>query len=466
MKVLLGVKSPLKVLMSKLNFNGRAGQGNFLTLPSACSSTTTSQLELESWSGEVATAQTHTPVGVEGCGKVPFSPSATVSPETQRSDAPDGASTIVQVPQHVHEDEINTSDIQDAHVTLPEGLTLNPSAAHGLQACSGAEIGIGTTNPVSCPPASKIGTVAIETDLPPGSLTGNVYLGSPGGGPITGPPYTIYLDAESARYGVSIRLQGSVTPDPATGRLEATFANNPPLPFSELRLTLDGGEHAPLANPLACGRASTGFAFTPYTGGAAAIGASAFETSGCAAPLPFALTQSTGVSPTTAGAFGSTAFTFKLARTDGQQYPSSLATVLPAGLVGAIPSVTLCGEAQAQQGACPAASQIGTATADVGAGDPYAFSGPVFLTGPYAGSPYGLSIPIRAAAGPFDLGTIVTRAAINVDPHSGRVIVAGTLPTIFAGHTAATAHASASQSRGATSSSTRPTAVRWPRRRR
>jgi hypothetical protein len=431
-KVLIGAKSPLKVLMSKLNFNGHAG-GDFLTLPSVCSPTTTSHLELISWSGEIATAETHTPVGVEGCENVPFSPSVTVAPETAQSDVADGATTVVQVPQRVHENEINTSDIQDARLTLPEGLTLNPAAAHGLEACSGAQIGIGTPNAVSCPAGSKIGTVTIETDLPTGSLTGNVYLGSPTGGPITAPPYTIYLDAESPRYGVSVRLQGSVTPNPGTGRLEVTFADNPQLPFSELRLTLNGGEHAPLANPLACGSATTEFALTPYTGGAQAIGLTPFATNGCPSPLPFSLAQDTADSPPNAGAFGSTAFTFNLARADGQQYLSALTTVLPSGLVGAIPAVGLCGQAQANAGTCPAASQIGSATAEVGSGDPYPFTGPVFLTGPYGGSPYGLSIPIDALAGPFDLGTIVTRAAINVDPHTGRVIVTAALPTIFRG---------------------------------
>jgi hypothetical protein len=425
-------KVPLKLLMSKLNFNGRAG-GNFLTLPSVCSSTATSRLELESWSSETATAETHTPVGVDGCDNVPFSPSVTITAETAQSDAPDGASTIVQVPQHAGEREINTSDIQDAHVMLPEGLTLNPSAAHTLEACTAKQIRIGETGPVECPAGAKIGSVTIETDLPPGSLTGNIYLGSPGGGPITGPPYTIYLDAESARYGVSVRLQGSVAPNPSTGQLEVTFADNPPLPFSELRLTLDGGEYAPLANPLTCGTADTIFAFTPYTGGAAATGSTPFETDGCASPLPFSLSQSTIDQPPSAGVLGPTAFSFNLARADGQQYLSALTTLLPAGLVGAIPSVALCGEAQAQAGTCPAASQLGSATADVGAGDPYQFSGPVFLTGPYGGSPYGLSIPIQATAGPFDLGTIVTRAAINVEPHSGRIIVSSTLPRILDG---------------------------------
>jgi hypothetical protein len=436
----LPVKAKLKVLMSKLNFNGRAGQGNFLTLPSTCSASTTSRLELESWTGEKAGAETHTPSGVTGCDKVPFKPTASVSPGAAGSDQPDGATTTVAVPQNIGATETNTSDIKDAHVTLPEGLTLNPAAAHGLEACTPEEIGIGTRNKVECPGGSQIGTVAIETDLPPGSLTGPVFLGGPAGKPITDPPYTIYLDAEAPSLDVSVRLQGSVTPNPQTGRLEVSFANNPQLPFSSLTLTTSGGEHAPLANPLACGGATTDFEFTPYTafagpggvpGGGPALGSTPFETSGCASPLPFSIGQNTIDSSPNAGAY--TNYTFSLTRPQGQQYLSQLTSTLPAGLVGEIPSIPLCGEPQAQQGACPSASQIGTATVGAGSGDPYPFSGPVYLTGPYNGAPYGLSIPVEAAAGPFDLGRLVTRVSIGVDPHSARVIAAATLPTIFKG---------------------------------
>jgi hypothetical protein len=444
-KALLGVKAPLKVLMSKLNFNGHAG-GNFLTLPSVCSSTTTSHLELESWSGEIARTETHTPVGVEGCDKVPFQPAAVVFPETAQSDEPDGATTVVKAKQNAGAEEINTADINDAHVTLPEGLTLNPSAAHGLEACSPAQIGIGTTNPVTCPEASRVGTVTIETDLPPGSLAGGVYLGDPAGGPITGgsnpagPEYTIYLDATAEKtYGVSVRLQGVVKPNPSTGRLEVTFVNNPQLPFSELRLSVNGGKHAPLANPLGCGNAPVESLFTPYTGGAPALSSTPFASTGCPSSLPFSLTQSTQSANATAGAYSP--YTFNLSRADGQQYLSQVSTTIPAGLLGAIPSVTLCGEPQAATGTCTAASQIGVATVTAGAGeDPYPFSGPVFLTGPYDNAPYGLSIPVSVIAGPFNLGTVVTRAMITVDPHTARVTVstppagtAGALPTIVGG---------------------------------
>jgi hypothetical protein len=434
--------APLKTLESKLFFDGHAGAGgneNFLTMPSECGppSKSTSYLELETYPPvERLSAPTVPPVGVDGCDgepfKVPFKPSTSVTGEPTTYDQPDGATTVVKVPQNVGANQINTADIKDAHVTLPEGLTLNPAAAHELQACTPAQIGIGTSAPVACPAASRIGTVTIETNLPPGSLAGPVFLGGPSSGPITDPPFTIYLDAETT-FGVSVRLQGSVSPNPETGRLEVSFLNNPQLPFSELRLTVNGGNHGPLANPLKCDVASTDFLFSPYTGGPLALGSTPFAASGCPASTPFALAQSTATSAPNAGAY--TSYTFDLARGDGNQYLGKVSTTLPAGLVGEIPKVTLCGEPQAQAGTCGAGSQIGTATASVGAGgDPYSFTGPVFLTGPYAGAPYGLSIPIHAAAGPFDLGNVVTHATINVDPHSSRVIVTTTdLPSIFKG---------------------------------
>jgi hypothetical protein len=441
----LGGKAPLGVLKSKLIFEGQKG-GNFLTLPSVCSSSTTSYLEVESYEGAISKRATHTPVGVGGCGNVPFEPTSEVIPgpatSEKTSDQPDGATTVVEAKQNIGANDINTADIQDAHVTLPEGLTLNPSAAHGLEACSEAHFPIGSTAPTSCPAGSKVGTVLIETDLPPGSLTGSVYLASPGGGAIEGPPYTIYLEANATGVdpatgveGVSVRLQGTVTPNPTTGRLEVTFANNPQLPFSELRLSLNGGPRAPLANPLVCGNTLTEALFSPYTTGKLqALEPKPFTTIGCPNPLPFILTQSTQSANTTAGAYNSP-YTFNLARADGQQYLSQISTTLPAGLLGDIPSVTLCGEPQAAQGTCAKTAKIGTATVTAGAGsEPYPLSGPVYLTGPYDNAPYGLSIPVSVVAGPFNLGIVTTRATIKVDPHTARVTVATTnLPTIVGG---------------------------------
>jgi hypothetical protein len=436
------ISKAIPVLKSKLIFNGRAGAGDFLTLPSVCSSTTTSHLEVESWEGAISRTQTHTPVGVEGCDKVPFEPTAEVHPETTQSDEPDGVTAEVKVPQNTGSEEIDTADIADAHVTLPEGLTLDPSAAHALATCTEAQAGLAEaehpavpgerpTTPVSCPAAAKVAGVTIETDLPPGSLAGDVYLGSPNGVALTGPPYTIYVDAESS-YGVSVRLRGLVNPNPDTGRLQATFEGNPQLPFSALVMRFDGGPEAPLANPLACGTGQAEALFTPYTGQATALSSTPFATAGCPTPLPFSLTQSTQDSSPEAGAY--TSYTFNLARGDGQQYLSQVATTLPAGLLGAIPSVPLCGEPQAAAGTCPPAAKIGTVSVTAGAGpEPYAFAGEVFLTGPYAGAPYGLSIVVPALAGPFDLGAVVTRAQIAVEPYTGRVVVTASLPRLVEG---------------------------------
>src|SRR6201994_193354 len=429
-------KAKLKTVESKLFFNGHAGKEgkeNFLTMPSSCVAPSTSYLELETYGPvEKTSLATTPPVKVEHCDKVPFAPTATVTPETSQYESPDGATTDVRVPQFEKSSQINTADIADAHVTLPEGLTLNPSAVNGLKACTQTQLHRGSTAPVECPPESKIGTVNIETDLPPGSLAGNVYLGQADGtSAITGPPYLVFIDAESV-YDVSVRLEGQAVPDPATGRLTVSFLNNPQLPFSDLTLTMKGGPRSPLANPLSCPAASTSFAFTAYTGGSFAA-TTPFGVSGCPASTPFALTQTTANSSPNAGAY--THYTFNLARADGNQYLGKVSTTLPAGLVGEIPHITRCPEPQAQTGACPAASKIGTATAYVGAGsDPSPFSGPVYLTGPYQGAPYGLSIPIHAAAGPFDFGNVVTHATITVDPHTGRVTVTTTdLPSIFKG---------------------------------
>jgi hypothetical protein len=435
----LGLKlasAPLKTVESKLFFNGRAGKEgkhNFLTMPSSCAAPSTSYLELETYAPTERLSQATTPpVKVEHCDKVPFEPTATLTPENPRYDTPDGALTDVRVPQKEKATEINTSDIADAHVTLPEGLTLNPSAAHGLEACTQAQLGKGTRNAVACPAGSKIGTVEIETDLPPHSLVGSVYLGKKTGqAAITAPPYLIFIDAES-QYDVSLRLEGLAAPNPVTGRVEVSFLGNPQLPFSDLLLKINGGPRSPLANGMTCGTATTNSLFTPYTGGSPFAPATPFATTGCPNPVPFALGQSTSETSNKAGAF--TNFTFNLSRADGNQNISSVQTVLPAGLVGLIPSVKLCPEPAASQGSCPADSAIGKATAAAGVGtEPFSFSGPVYLTGPTNGAPYGLSIPIEAAAGPFDLGRVLTRVSIGVDEHTGRVIATAILPRIVGG---------------------------------
>jgi hypothetical protein len=380
------------------------------------------------------------PVGIDHCADVPFEPLTAVVPQNSGYDQPDGATTEVIVPQHEGATEINTADIQEATATLPEGLTLNPATATGLKACTPAQVHFESKAKAECPAESRLGTVTIETDLPAKSLTGGVYLGAPSGVPIKAPPYTLYIVAESP-YDVMVKIEGTVHPDPSTGRLTVTVDNAsrrfnlPQLPFSKAILELNQGPRAPLANPLGCGSVFTQSLFNAYSGEGIVKQATPtfpFATTGCPASIPFAVTQATSESTNKAGAF--TSFNFTLHRGDGNQNLGRVQATLPAGLVGLIPSVTLCNEPQAAAGSCGAASQIGTATASAGVGsEPSTFSGPVYLTGPTEGQPYGLSIPIEAAAGPFDLGRVTTRVAIGVDPHSGRVIATSNLPRIVGG---------------------------------
>ncbi|MGH2854208.1 MAG: hypothetical protein ACRDLF_08470 [Solirubrobacteraceae bacterium] len=454
----INVNPTLPLISSRLILKGSIGNtknGGFITNPSSCvgpGPATTNTVTLTSKEGQKAAKTYTTPLGTEGClgeglfTAPPFAPKLSLEPETTRSDQPDGVTTDLKLPHDPSPEGIDSSQLRNATVTLPEGMTLNPSAAHGLEACTPAQIGIGTRNEVKCPLGAKLGTVTLVVpDLPATEpLRGSLYLGGPESGPITGPPYTMYIDAESARYGISVRLKGTVVPNEATGRVTVSFTDNPQQPFSDAILHLDGGPLAPLANPLACGPASTEATLTPYTGTAAQsplVTPFVVDSNGsggpCSTPLPFTLAQSTANEPATAGA--STSFAFTLTRPAGQQYLAQVKTVLPAGLVGRIPAASLCGEAQiaeaqAGTGGCPASSRIGSATVLAGAGPaPYQFNGSFYLTGPYGGAPYGLVFVVPAAAGPFSLGNVVTRATLNVEPYTARVVVAGSVPTIFKG---------------------------------
>jgi hypothetical protein len=437
------------LLSSRLVFfgnKGNTGKGAFLSNPTSCTGIgpqTTTHWRGESDKGVVATAAYTTPIGTELCGPlVPFAPGFALGAETTKSDANDGITAEVTLPHDPNPANLDSSDLKTAAVTLPEGMTLNPSAAQGLTACTPAQARIHSETPgVGCLESSKIGTVELNVPgLPPGSLKGNIYLGGPESGPITSPPYVIYLDAESKHYGVSVRIKGEAVPNPTTGQVTTTFSENPEQPFSQAILHFNGGNLAPIANPLSCGAATATTLMTPFTAGVAATSPSsgfAIDSNGsggaCSSPLPFAPAQSTSNQTATAGA--KTSFTFALERPEGNQYLKKVQTVLPAGLVGLIPAVEQCAEAQANAGRCSPASQIGEVVATVGSGPtPLTVpTGKVYLTGPYQGAPFGMSIVVPNVAGPFNLGQTVTRAAINVNQENARVSVSSELPTIIQG---------------------------------
>jgi hypothetical protein len=435
-----------------------AGEPNnaFIRIPTSCTGPATNYIEIESYEGEskgysFTPVPPFTPVPLEtmNCQAVPFAPSFGVTPETTQSDEPTGLSVGLDVPQNQNPSELATSHLRTVEVTLPEGMTLNPSAGQGLEGCTKEQVEITPAKPTNaCPAKSVIGSATIETPavLAPkgqpasheGVLSGNIYLGKPASEPIKGPPYIIYVTAETSEYGVGFVEEGKVEPNPTTGRLTTTFIENPQSPFSHFAINFNGGALAPLANPLVCGTATTAASLTGWSGNPAATFSPTFavDSNGkggvCTTPLPFSLAQSTENVPTGGGQASN--FTLHLRRADGQQYLSSVSSDLPPGLVGKIPVVPLCPEPAASTGDCPANSQIGKVGTVVGSGpSPVTLSGNVYLTGPTGKGPYGMTMVVNAAIGPFSLGNVVVRAAIEINQFTGRVTVTGNVPTIWAG---------------------------------
>jgi hypothetical protein len=453
----------LNLSHSELKFFGNPGDADwgtgaddapFIRLPTACAGPQTTMLTVDTYEGNTYATSVGTkddfgqPIGATGCDKVPFAPTLSVIPSSTQRDAPVGAAVNIGVPwqntPNTSPDDVThlaSAHVKNTVVTLPPGMTISPSAANGLQACTDDQFGQGTHNAITCPDGSKVGTATIETPVLPGAnpgegakLTGNVYLGQP----LADNPYRLFVDAESAKYGVVVRLKGTVTPDPVTGQLKTTFADTPQVPFTNFSLNLNPGPNATLASPLACGTATTTSAITPYSGNADAAPSSAYTVDldgngGQCPPTPFNLGFSAGTSNPLAGAF--TPFSLTITRDDGQQFLSGLTVTQPPGLLGVIQSVPLCQNVLALSGACPEESRVGTSTVSSGPGPaPFTLSGPVYLAGPYGGGPFSLVIAIHALAGPFDLGTVVVRAPIKVDPTDSHLAIdTPSLPTILQG---------------------------------
>jgi hypothetical protein len=409
----------------------------FLTNPTSCEGgPLRTTMSAESWEGGNSTATPALSPAPTGCNALTFSPLLDVTPEVLQSGEPSGYKVDVQVPQDTSPSGLATPELRNALVTLPAGVTISPSAANGLEGCSDGEIGIGTEDPVGCPSGSKIGTAKVTTPLLSGPLEGAVYVGEP----LPNDPYRIFVVIEG--FGLSIRLEGTVHADESTGQLTATFDNNPQLPFSDLQLHFFGGPEAALSNPSNCGTATTTSELTPWSGGPGgtpvANPSSSFNVSfdGHGAPCPprpFAPAFSAGSQSTQAAAFSP--FTLTLTRTDQDQDLEGITVHTPAGLLGMLSKVSLCPEPQAAQGVCGPESLIGSATIGSGPGPyPFLLGGKVYLTGSYRGAPFGLSVVVPAIAGPYNLGTVVVRAAINVDPSTAALtITSDPLPHILQG---------------------------------
>jgi hypothetical protein len=418
---------------------GETHPSPFLILPTLCSGPLHTSVEADSWAkpGQFTAPRDYTfqniqgePFGMDGCNRLSFEPSISLTPDSQAGSTPTGLTVGVHVPQTAGLDPTGDAEsaLKDTTVTLPTGVALSPAAADGLMSCSTEQVGLGSPAPISCPEASKIGTVEIATPLISTPLVGAAYLAQQDANPF-GSLLALYIVVENKIAGVLIKLAGEVKPDSVTGQLVATFKGTPDLPFEDLRLHFFGGSRAPLATPALCGGYTTTASFVPWSGNAPVGSSSEFQiTSGpngtpCSNPLPFNPSLTTGSLNTQAGAF--TPFTMTMSREDGTQNLDAIQLKMPSGLLGMLSSVKLCSEAEGNAGTCGPESLIGHTIVSVGLGStPFTVTGgQVFITGPYEGAPYGLSIVNPAKAGPFDLGKVVVRAKIEVDPTNAALTI-------------------------------------------
>jgi hypothetical protein len=401
-----------------------------LTNPTSCAGPLTMTVKMDSWQhpGQFVTSSDGAPA-ITDCEDLNFDPSISLQPVSHQADSPSALSVDLHAPQAGLQDPHGraASDLKRVVVTLPAGFAVNPASADGLGACSPAQIALASPDPASCPDNAKVGSVEVDSPLLPDPLKGAVYLAKQSDNPF-GSLLAIYVTAEAD--GVVIKLAGHVEADPATGQLTTSFDNNPPLPFNDFKLDFYGGPRAALATPDGCGVFTTTSSLAPWSGIAAVTPTDAFTIdSGCGGA--FAPGFSAGVTNPSSGQ--GTDFALHVTRADGQQHIKSITTSLPAGLLANIASVPLCGDAQASAGSCDAGSQVGATDAAAGAGSsPFHIAGRVYLTGPYKGAPYGLSIVVPALAGPYNLGTVVVRAAIFVDPHDSHVtVVSDDVPNVL-----------------------------------
>ncbi len=425
-----------------------------LTLPTACSgSPLRAPLEANSWDAPtpLLVQPANEMVSLDGCDQIPFSAGIEVAPDSQQGSTASGLKVDVHVPQSASLDAngLAGSNVKTIKVTLPEGVALNPSGADGLEACSESEIGFeGVEEPSGvdlfsdglpapkespalpfCPDGSKIATAKITTPLLPHPVEGAVYLAAQGANPF-GSLVAMYLVAEDPVSGVLLKLPGEVSLNPSTGQITATFQNQPQAPFEDAELHFFGGERAPLSTPAHCGAYTTKAVLTPWSGNAPVESSSTFDvTSGpngspCpGSSLPFSPSLTAGMTSINAGGFSPLVTT--IGREDGQQNIQSVTLHMPPGLSGVLAGVKLCGEAQADAGTCGAESLIGSTIVSVGlGGSPYSVTGgKVYLTEGYEGAPFGLSIVTPAVAGPFNLGNVVVRAKLEVDPTTAALTV-------------------------------------------
>lgn len=375
---------------------------------------------------------------ISGCGALSFPASFTTALTNPEAAAPTGLDTVTTMPQDESPQGLATSTLKSARVTLPQGFAINPAAADGLQACSDEQVRIGKNIDAECPEAAKIGTIEADVPALAETLHGAVYQRSP----VPGRLFGLWLVADDQ--GVHLKLPARIETNPLTGQLTTIFdgiealGGLPQVPVESLKLNVYGGPRAPLSTP-GCGTYLTEYSFTPWSGRPAVPSSAPMEVrSGCNKG-GFAPQIKAGSLNPFAGAY--TPFSFTLTRQDGEANPQAIALHMPQGLLAKLKGVPLCPDNAALSGACPPGSRLGSLAAASGVGgaplwipQPGKPAPTAYLAGPYKGAPYSIVSVVPAQAGPFDLGLVVNRAAIQVDPNTAlATVVTDPLPQFLEG---------------------------------
>ncbi|HEX5762691.1 MAG TPA: hypothetical protein VFY04_06175 [Solirubrobacterales bacterium] len=435
-----------------------------VTVPTRCTGQLpTSTLTVDTWEnpGTFHSRQTTDPLP-EGCEKVPFEPDVDLSTTGGQADSPTGLDVELRMPTDGLEDPdgIAQATLKRTRIHFPEGMAINPSAGHGLQSCSAEQVKLETNLPISCPGASKVGTIEIETPLIQETLKGATYVARQSDAP-PGALIGLYLVFESAKDGIIIKIAGGVKPDPVTGQLVATFDELPEQPFSSVTMHFPQGPRASLLAPPRCGTYEIKAEFVPWTiedldnptAAETVTRRSSFQVTEGPGGMPCPdgrLAPSLDAGTTNPMAGQTSPFLLRLTREDGTQRFAGLDLKTPPGLTAYLKGIPYCsdaalasistavetGQAQIDNPSCPAASLVGSASAGAGAGpNPfYVETGKVYLAGPYKGAPLSLAIVTPAVAGPLDLGNVVVRTALYVDPVTAQITaVSDPIPTILHG---------------------------------
>jgi hypothetical protein len=426
----------------------------FITLPRSCRGSLRTVFQINSWQnpsewmGGESQSQ-----GMSGCAKLGFNPSITAQPTTKAAQSPTGLDFSLDVHDEglTNPTGIANADIKKAVVTLPEGFSTNPSIAEGLNVCSEADLqreSAFSAAGAGCPNASKVGTVEVETPLLDENVNGSLFIAKPYENPF-GSLLALYIVIKNPTLGIVLKQPLKVEPNPVTGRLTTVAENLPELPFSHFRLHFREGTRSPLASPPGCGTYNAEAVLTPTSGGAPITTSSAFQiiTGPAAGPCPpagappFRPELEAGTLNNAAGRYS--AFNLRLSRKDGEQEFTRFSIKLPPGLVGKLAGIPFCPDAaiaaaKARTGpnggqeellspSCPAASEVGRTLVGAGVGPSLAYApGKVYLAGPYNGSALSIAAITAAKVGPFDLGTVVVRQALRVNPETAEVFIDAT----------------------------------------